>query len=115
MRYQSPTKRLRVFIATLLLCVSSVVTAADLGQLKAKGMIGERLDGFLQLMNPSAPKDVQDLVKNINAQRRAAYAKIAQQNKVSVAQVGKLTAPKAMASSPPGTPIQTAKGWTKKK
>lgn len=114
MRLNLFIKNFRILIAAIALCVSGAVLAADLGQLKAQGMVGERLDGYLQLMNPGAPKDVKDLVNSINAQRQAAYANIAKQNNVTPAQVGVLTAPKAIASSPPGTPIQTKSGWTKK-
>jgi len=105
---------IRSVIAALLLSVSCVAWSADLGQLKAQGIVGEKLDGYLQLMNPGAGQDVKNLVAGINAQRNAAYTDIAKKNKISAEQVGKLTAPKAMASSPAGTPIQTPNGWKRK-
>lgn len=104
----------RPLIGALFLCAAGLAMSADLGQAKSQGLVGERLDGYLQLMNPGAPQDVKKMVDSINAQRRAAYAEIAKKNNVGTAEVGRLTAPKAIASSPPGTPVQTASGWKRK-
>ena len=117
--YKSGTNRLtqsliRPLVGALLLCVTGLALSADLGQAKSQGLVGERLDGYLQLMNPGAPQDVKKMVESINAQRRAAYTDIAKRNNISTADVGRMTAPKAIASSPPGTPVQTTSGWTRK-
>lgn len=112
--YRFTQRLIRPLIGAVLLCVAGLALSADLGQAKSQGLVGERLDGYLQLMNPGAPQDVKKMVESINAQRRAAYADIAKRNNISPAEVGKLTAPKAIASSPPGTPVQTGSGWTRK-
>ena len=108
--------RLRQVVQALMVIalVAAGAYAADLGQAKAQGLVGERADGYLQVMNAGAPGDVKQMVDSINAQRRAAYADIARKNKVSPEQVGRLTAPKAFNESPPGTFIETAQGWKRK-
>lgn len=104
----------RPLLGLLLLCSAGLAMSADLGQAKSQGLIGERLDGYLQLMNPGAPQDVKQLVESVNAQRRAAYADIAKRNNTTPDKVGALTAPKAIAASPAGTPYQTGSGWKRK-
>jgi len=104
----------RPLLGMLLLCLSGLALSADLGQLKSQGVVGERLDGYLQLMNPGASADIKNFVATVNAQRRAAYTEIAKKNNITAEAVGKLTAPKAIASSPAGTPVQTANGWQRK-
>ena len=95
--------------------VVPIVFAADLASAKAAGHIGERLDGFLGLVNQAAPADVKKLVNDVNTRRRAEYARIAKQNNVQIDQVAKLTAKKVINAAPKGTFVQVAGGgWRKK-
>lgn len=101
-----------VFFATGMINTS---LAADLGSAKAQGLVGEKRDGYLGLVDPNAPADVKQLVKNINDKRRANYEAIAKKNKVSVDQVGKLTAEKVINKAAKGTFVQgPGGGWQKR-
>jgi len=105
------TRKLTAGLLIAALC--GTAWAIDLSTAKSQGLVGERADGYLQVMG-SGGGDVQKLVTDINAKRRAAYAEIAKKNNVSVDQVGRLTAPKAFSESPPGTYVETASGWQRK-
>jgi uncharacterized protein len=110
------SKRILILTSTVLLIysVSGVATAADLGQAKAAGYVGEQLDGYLGLVNPAAPGDVKAMMANINAQRRAHYERIAKENSVSVDQVARLTAQKVIGQAANGHFVQTPQGWKKR-
>jgi len=67
--------------------------AASLDQAKSQGMVCELPTGYLKATG-SATGDVQALVKEINAGRKAEYSRIANEHGVTPEQVGKLTARK---------------------
>lgn len=97
-------------LALSLLLLSSA-TAADLAQLKAAGVVGERGNGLLGLVKPDAPADVKAFVDNINAQRQAEYQRIAAKNGVTADEVAKLTAQKVINQAAPGQFVDTGAGW----
>ncbi|MDD1621039.1 MAG: YdbL family protein [Methylococcaceae bacterium] len=110
-------KNLRLILAPLFLglCLTAMpIAAADLAQAKSAGLVGEQMNGFLGLVKPDAPDDVQALVKSINAQRQAEYQRIASKNGVPVEEVAKLTAQKVIGQTPPGQFVQTPSGWQKR-
>ncbi len=90
------------------------VHAADLGQAKAAGLVGELMNGYLGLVDGNAPADVKAMVDNINAQRRAEYQRIAAKNGVPAEEVAKLTAQKVINQTAPGQFVQTPSGWQKR-
>ena len=53
--------------------------AGPLDDAKAAGLVGERIDGYLGVVDSGAPADVKRLVEQINAERQAKYAEIAKQ------------------------------------
>lgn len=106
-----------LFRSACVLClalVAATAPAADLGQAKAAGYVGEQLDGYLGLVRPDAPADVKALVQDINQKRRAEYANIARKNGVPVEQVAHLTAEKVIQQAAPGHYVQTPAGWKKR-
>lgn len=88
-----------LFIFILALTFANVAAAADLGAAKASGQVCEQTDGYLRA-NAGSAGDVQEMVGNINAKRKAEYEKIAKKNKVGVGQVAKLTAEKVINKAP---------------
>ncbi|AEF98765.1 YdbL family protein [Methylomonas methanica] len=90
------------------------VNAADLGQAKAAGLVGELMNGYLGLVDGNAPADVKAMVDSINAQRRAEYQRIAAKNGVPAEEVAKLTAQKVINQTAPGQFVQTPSGWQKR-
>ena len=56
------------------------------------GLIGERFDGYLGLVNPSAPADIRRQVNAVNIRRRSLYSSLAARRGVSPEEVGITTA-----------------------
>lgn len=80
-------------VAALLLGSLTGVYAANLDQAKQQGLVCELPTGYLKTVG-NVPGDVQTMVQDINAKRRAEYTRIAEENGVQPDQVGKLTAQK---------------------
>ena len=107
-------KRISLLLTTMLLMVASAAFAADLQQAKRDGLVGERADGYLGLVRESAPKDVVDLVKDVNAKRRAEYERIAESNSLTLEQVQALAGRKAIDRTEAGGWILQNGGWQQK-
>lgn len=89
--------------------------AADLESAKRSGLVGERPDGYLGLVKGGAPAEVQAMVAQINAERRAAYAQIATRTGASVRDVGILAGKRLIAQAAPGTYVMDASGqWRRR-
>lgn len=81
----------------------TVAVAADLNSAKSNGWLGERMDGYLGLVDDGAPEQAKVLMQEINAKRRAKYAEIATSRGVSVDAVGRIAAKKVFDAAPDGT------------
>ena len=79
--------------------------------LRRSGQAGERFDGYMEARDGS----VAGAVNQINAQRRQVYEKRAQQEGVSVDQVGRVFAQEIFRKAAPGTYFRSESGsWTQK-
>lgn len=107
----------RAAIKTLLVCLSIVLgvsaSASELTGLKTSGLIGERMDGYLGIVQTDAPSDVHARVTEVNNKRRAAYQRIAEKNSLSLEEVAALAGRKTLAKTPPGQWVFTGT-WQKK-
>ena len=82
---------------------------------KVAGQVGERPDGYLGLVDGNAAPDVRRRVNEINALRRSAYQKLAQQTGTTVEQVGFVTGEKQIAGTPAGQYVMDTSGrWVRK-
>lgn len=111
------SKRSILMLAPLFLglCLTALpVAAVDLAQVKASGLVGEQTNGYLGLVDSSAPDDVKALVSSINAQRKAEYQRIAAKNGVAPEEVARLTAQKVIGQAASGQYVQTPSGWQKR-
>ena len=89
--------------------------AASLDQAKAAGQVGERIDGFLGVVDANAPADVRAMVDQINAERQAKYKQIADKQGAPVAAVAQIAGKKLLERTPKGEYILGADGqWRKK-
>ncbi|WP_339136755.1 MAG: YdbL family protein [Candidatus Electrothrix sp. GW3-4] len=95
---------------TLLLC--QPVFALDLQAAKAQGLVGETPTGYLDVVKASP--DAQQLIKDINAKRKAHYQQIAKKNKTPLSAVEKLAGQKAMEKTPAGQYVKVGGKWQKK-
>lgn len=105
-----------VLVALLISMLTvSVATASPLTQPKAAGLIGEQANGYIGLVKQDVPADIQQLVKEANAKRKAGYQKIAAQQGTSLADVEKVGGNTAIEKTFKGNYIRDANGaWRKK-
>jgi uncharacterized protein YdbL (DUF1318 family) len=108
--------RLRTALACLALAFAALpAAAASLDAAKASGQVGERIDGYLGVVDANAPADVRALVDQINAERRTKYEQIAQKQGAPVAAVAQIAGKKLIERTPPGEYVLDAGGqWRKK-
>ncbi len=99
-------------LITMLFFLCQTAFALDLGTAKAQGLVGETVTGYLAPVK--ATPEVQKLVADINAKRKAMYEKIAKKNGTTLHAVEVLAGKKAIAKTPPGQFINLGKGWQKK-
>ena len=83
-----------------------------LGQAKASGLLGERPDGYLGVVQSSG--QAEEIASQINQARRAEYHRLAQKNGISVSDVEAIAGKKAIEKTPPGQFIMLNGNWTKK-
>ena len=99
---------MKKFILILTLILSFSVFAIELSDAKQQGLVGERVDGLLGVIETS--QEVKELVNDINAQRLAAYKQIAEKNAMTIEQVSVLAGQKAIKKTPKGEYIQNTAG-----
>jgi len=104
--------------AIALLVLGLGIGAAQAGPLedaKAQGLVGERIDGYLGIVDSGAPGGVRSLVDRINAEREARYAEIAQKQDAPVAAVAQIAGKKLIERAPRGEYVMGANGqWQRK-
>ena len=89
--------------------------AASLDQAKAAGEVGEKIDGFLGVVDANASSDVRAMVDQINAERLAKYAQIAKKQGTPTDAVAKIAGQKLIERTPKGQYVLGADGkWRKK-
>jgi uncharacterized protein len=98
---------------TLALAIFSPADALSLEEAKAKGLVGEKPNGYLGMVNPSDP-DVQALTSEVNQKRRQAYEEIARRNRTQLEAVEALAGEKAIQNTKPGYFVEGPGGWMKK-
>lgn len=96
----------------LSLLLSVPAFALDLGEAKAQGLVGETASGYIAAVKSSP--EVNALVEDINAQRKAHYQKIASKNKISLEAVEVRAGQKAIGKTPAGQFVNPGSGWQKK-
>jgi uncharacterized protein len=104
--------------AIVVLAVGVGIAPAQAGPLedaKAAGLVGERIDGYLGVVDSGAPANVRSLVDQINAERRARYAEIAQKQGAPVEAVAQIAGTKLIERAGPGEYVMGASGqWQRK-
>jgi uncharacterized protein YdbL (DUF1318 family) len=89
--------------------------AGPLEDAKAAGLLGERIDGYLGLVDSGAPAEVKRLVEQINAERQAKYAEIAEAQGVPAKAVAQIAGEKLINRAGSGEYVMGADGqWRQK-
>jgi uncharacterized protein len=107
---------LRLGAVLLLLCLTALPAAAQsLDEAKAEGQVGERIDGYVGVVDANTPGDVRAMVDEVNAERKQKYAQIAAERGTSVEAVAQIAGQKLIARAPSGQYVLGADGqWRQK-
>jgi uncharacterized protein len=99
----------------LIAMISPLALAQSLEEAKSSGIIGEKSDGYIGFVQDNAPPALVALVNDVNRQRRARYAEIAQQNNISINEVAQLAYLRAVEATKSGHFVEDAEGrWVRK-
>jgi uncharacterized protein len=107
--------RLTVVVCVAILCtsVASSVFALSLDEAKANGLVGEKANGYLGVVN-LANAEARALIEDVNQKRRQAYEDIAKRNGTTIQSVETLAGEKAVQNTKPGNFVEGPGGWIKK-
>ena len=90
------------WLLALLACMPLVAHGAELAELKQAGVVGERADGYLGLVQENAAGPAAALIAQVNAKRKAQYQKIAARNELPLDRVEALAGKKTLAKTAKG-------------
>ncbi len=93
-------------LALAILLAAAPAFANNLAAARDAGQVGERLDGYVGIVVANPSTELRALVEDINARRKAKYARIAERNSTPVAQVAALAAEKLIRMAAPGHFVQ---------
>jgi uncharacterized protein YdbL (DUF1318 family) len=100
-------------LAFLAMFGSSFAQAQSIDEWRAKGVLGERYDGYVVVRKND--EGAASVAIEVNAQRRKIYEQRAKQQKVTPAEVGQVYAAEILRNAPKGTWFQAADGaWRQK-
>jgi uncharacterized protein YdbL (DUF1318 family) len=89
------------------------VLALSLEEAKTKGLVGEKGNGYLGLVDPGN-REAQALANDINQRRRQAYQDIARRDGTNLSTVETLAGEKTIEKTKPGNFVEGPGGWVKK-
>jgi hypothetical protein len=103
-----------ILTISALLLFAPIAGAGEIGDAKAAGQVAEGPDGFVHVVDHGAT-DVQALVKDVNAKRKARYNEIAKSQGAPLAAVAAQAGEKLLNRVPPGQYVMDAQGNFRKK
>ena len=119
----SETSSARFYVRVLTTCILSLAIVTPLAAqaesllviAKAASQVGEKVDGYIELLDEAAPENIKKMVVDTNERRAAKYATIATKRGTTVESVAKLAGVKILERAKPGEMVQGADGkWVKK-
>jgi uncharacterized protein YdbL (DUF1318 family) len=100
-------------VMTMWLAAELPVFALSLDEAKARGLVGEKANGYLGVVG-SGSGEAHALANDVNQKRRQAYEDIARRNGAHINAVETLAGEKAVQNTKPGHFIEGPGGWRKK-
>ncbi|MEM5515521.1 YdbL family protein [Henriciella sp. AS95] len=116
------TRFFKLLSAVALMTVATITMAApaqaadpQIETAKEQGVVGERIDGYLGIVDGGADASLIRRVQDINNKRRAAYDDLANQTGTTPEQVARVTGEKLVAGAASGEFVMDDSGaWTQK-
>lgn len=107
-------KLIKTALLWLGLAIALPAMAITLNEAKSQGLVGEANSGYIAVVGQSSP-ELEGLLAEVNAKRKAEYARIAKRNNIDIAQVAARAAEKLEARVAPGEYYQDNLGrWIQK-
>ncbi len=100
---------------TLISSEAIAQSGLNLAQAKDQGLIGEKADGFVDIVNPPGSTELQNLMNSTNNGRMAVYEEAARRQGVSIITVKVLAGKNLREKTPPGQFIYSDGNWVRKK
>lgn len=100
-------------LSSLVLLAAAGALALGLDEAKAKGLVGERPDGYVGIVVDDPSPEVRSLVAQVNAKRKGVYEDIARKRGTSVEAVAALAGQDLVAKAGPGEWVLRG-AWVKK-
>lgn len=102
--------------AAFLVLGAAAAASAIVEQAKSECIVGEQADGYLGVVDPGkASAELRREVDSINMQRKAAYARLAEKNGVTIDDAAKVTAEKLINQAPSGQCVRDQdRNWLRK-
>ena len=109
-----PLRRFAAVLLFALVALPGAALALGLEEAKDRGLVGERVDGYVGVVQAEA--GVERLIARINEGRREKYREIASRNGTALEAVERIAGKKLLERAAPDTWIMTPEGrWVKKK
>lgn len=105
-------KLVKISMMIALCSLANLSLSLDLSTAKAQGLVGEKPNGYIAAIKSTA--EVNAIVADINAKRKANYQKLAADNNLSLQQVEKLAGEKSLKKTQKGHYIFVGNNWVKK-
>ena len=105
----------RIFSAIFLALVLQTAWAIDIGTAKQQGLVGEANSGYLAAVQKPASTEVNALIADVNAKRKAKFESTAKKTNTTVAQVSHRFYELAVNKTTVGNYYQDTSGRWKKK
>lgn len=105
---------LAVAFLALVILPAGTAHALELADAKAQGLVGERPDGLLGIVNPPGRADVQALVKDVNAGRVKIYTNMSLKQKLPMQQIQAIWGEKLILETTAGNYVLRAGTWVQK-
>ena len=105
----------RIIAAIGLLLLLQNAWAIDIHSAKEQGLVGEATTGYLAAVKKPASAEVETLIKEVNAKRKAGFESTAKKTGTTLVQVSNRFYELAVQKTEPGNYYQDASGNWKKK
>ena len=77
---------------------------------KTKGLVGETIDGYLELVEANVSAEIQSAMDEINIRRKSVYTKLAREKNTSPENVAGVSGEKLTAKAAPGEKVKLSDG-----
>jgi uncharacterized protein YdbL (DUF1318 family) len=115
-RFEPRLRLAAALLAAIVVLAHAPAARGDaLDDARARGLVGERADGYVGLVDANAPAAVKNLVEEVNQKRAHQYETIALRNGTNATAVAALAGAKLVERAPAGQFVMDASGSWKKK